>query len=67
MSRPESYHYHAYLLRLWREGPDAPWRAMVEDTGNGRKQAFPTLQHLIIFLEGVTDEQLLTKGDEHVD
>ena len=70
MSQPESYAYHAYLLRLWREGADAPWRAMVEETGNGRKHAFSTLQHLITFLEVLTDEQLLpqqTEGDTHVD
>ena len=69
MNQSETYVYHAYLLRLWREGADVPWRAMVEETGNGRKQTFPTLQHLITFLEELTDEQLLSmhpKGDNHV-
>ena len=70
MNEPETYCYHAYLLRLWREGEGAPWRAMVEDTGNGRKQAFSTLQHLIAFLEAQTGEKIVftpQKGDDYVD
>jgi hypothetical protein len=63
MNHSENYTYHAYLLRLWHEGGDASWRVMLEDTGNGRKQAFPTLQHLILFLEEVTNEQLIKQGD----
>jgi hypothetical protein len=42
--------YRSYLLRLWREGPDAPWRCQVQCVGRGRKRCFAGLAELFEFL-----------------
>lgn len=47
--------YQAYLLRLWRDGQQTPWRAMVEDPHTGQKQSFASLPHLFAFLERQID------------
>lgn len=41
--------YRSYLLRLWR-GADAQWRASLEDSRSGERQAFASLQHLAEYL-----------------
>jgi hypothetical protein len=46
--------YLAYLVRLWREGEGAPWRAMVEDPHSGERRGFGDLQSLFAFLEART-------------
>jgi hypothetical protein len=46
----ESYVYQAYLLRLWREGENATWRASLEDPRTGSRRSFATLEKLLTFL-----------------
>jgi hypothetical protein len=46
--------YHAYLLRLWREQPENPWRASLEDPHTGERQSFTNLEKLVCYLEGLT-------------
>ncbi|RME45195.1 MAG: hypothetical protein D6796_10805 [Caldilineae bacterium] len=48
-------HYRSYLLRLWRDGEHAPWRASLENTLTRKRYNFPTLKKLFEFLAG--DEQ----------
>jgi hypothetical protein len=43
--------YHAYLLRLWREGAQKPWRAELVSPHTGAKQHFATYVQLLVFLE----------------
>jgi hypothetical protein len=47
---PPSSRYQAYLLRLWREGPGAPWRAALEVPGGGDSFCFGTVGALFAFL-----------------
>ena len=47
--------YMAYLLRLWRERQEAPWRAMLENANSGERIAFATLPELFTYLESKTD------------
>lgn len=42
--------YQAYLLRLWREGQDAPWRASLEDPHTGQRLSFASDEQLLAFL-----------------
>ena len=42
--------YQAYLLRLWREGPGAPWRASLEPPGSAAPLRFGTVGTLFAFL-----------------
>ena len=48
--------YQAYMLRLWQESDDLPWRASLQNPHTGEQKNFATLVHLYAFL----DEQ--TKG-----
>jgi hypothetical protein len=42
--------YRAYLLRLWRDGPGAPWRASLEVPGGEAPVRFGTVGTLFAFL-----------------
>ncbi|MCA9972638.1 MAG: hypothetical protein KC425_20595 [Anaerolineales bacterium] len=50
-------HYHAYLLRLWRETPQGPWRVLLIAADGEEKQLFASLDGLFAFLETVTAGQ----------
>ncbi len=47
---PPLPYYQSYLLRVWPEPPDGPWRASLENVANGEKRAFAKLEDLIAFL-----------------
>lgn len=51
--------YHSYLLRLWRDDADHPWRAALQCTATGEKRAFADLPALLAFLveELLPDEE----------
>ena len=42
--------YRSYLLRLWREAPDAPWRCQVICVGTGRVCRFSCIAETLEFL-----------------
>jgi hypothetical protein len=48
--------YHAYLIRLWREGENRPWRATVEDAHTGERVGFANLRRMFEFLEDQTEK-----------
>ncbi len=49
-------HYFAYLLRLWRDGETAAWRASLEAPGHAGIVTFPDLEALVAFLKVQTGE-----------
>ena len=51
-------HYHSYLLRLWRDGANHPWRASLQCSATGEKFAFADMLTLFAFLveQVATDE-----------
>jgi len=51
--------YHSYLLRLWRDGANHPWRASLHCSATGEKFAFADLLSLFAFLL----EQAATDGN----
>jgi hypothetical protein len=48
--------YLAFLLRLWRDGDGAPWRASLENTSTGEAMPFAEIRMLMAYLEFVTGE-----------
>ena len=47
---PSPIRYQAYLLRLWRDGPGAPWRAALEVPGGAAPLRFGTVGALFAYL-----------------
>ena len=43
--------YHAYLIRLWQDHPQAPWRASAQSVRSGELVRFASLAALWQFLE----------------
>jgi hypothetical protein len=43
--------YYAYLLRIWREDQQSPWRASLQEAHAGQLLNFASLAQLIVFLE----------------
>jgi hypothetical protein len=50
-SSPEPTNYHAYLLRLWRDGSQQPWRASLHCSTTDVLHHFADVSHLIAFLQ----------------
>ena len=46
--------YLAYLLRLWRDHPEATWRATLQSPTNQESFSFATLDELFRFLQSQT-------------
>jgi hypothetical protein len=51
MKDGQQTNYHAYLLRLWRDGDKMPWRATLENPHSGERRGFASLAHLFAYLE----------------
>jgi hypothetical protein len=56
--------YQAYLLRLWQEGPQEPWRVLLQQVSNGERRVFPDLEALFAFLILATEEQPLPAASD---
>lgn len=53
-----------YLLSLWRDAADAPWRAVLRPTGDGARIVFPDVEALALFLLRMADSgELPEAGD----
>ncbi|MBU0494484.1 MAG: hypothetical protein KKA73_02120 [Chloroflexi bacterium] len=51
---PTPRRYHAYLLRLWQETPDRPWRASLQEAVTDQRHGFADLDRLLAFLQDET-------------
>lgn len=49
--------YHAFLLRLWREGARKPWRAELVSPHTGAKHHFTDQGQLLAFLAELTQAE----------
>lgn len=61
----KSLNYFSYLLRLWREGDAAPWRASLEDPHTGQRRNFARLQDLFEAIEEETGGKV-DKGESRL-
>jgi len=50
--------YAAFLIRLWRDENEGPWRVSVYDPHNGERWNFASLRQFFHFLETRTGERL---------
>lgn len=50
---PSAIMYRAWLLRLWRETPSAPWRIALENVSTGERQGFADLESMLAYLQTV--------------
>jgi len=48
--------YNAYLVRLWQDTPDTPWRASVQSVQSGKIVRFGSLYALFAFLKTETHD-----------
>jgi hypothetical protein len=46
--------YYAFLVRMWQEHPESPWRASAQNAQTGEKQMFANLEQLVAFLYAQT-------------
>jgi len=46
--------YQAYLLRLWWDGEQQPWRALLENPYTGERHGFASLEQLFVYLQEQT-------------
>ncbi|MCA9994676.1 MAG: hypothetical protein KDE56_02945 [Anaerolineales bacterium] len=51
-----SPNYHAYLLRLWREHANAPWRVSLQSAETRERHHFADLTSLVDFLEAQMEQ-----------
>jgi hypothetical protein len=51
---PNPSFYCAFLVRLWRDTPDAAWRASAQSVQSGETVRFGSLQALFEFLDAQT-------------
>jgi hypothetical protein len=51
------YEQHAFLVRLWRNGPEEPWRASVKSVTHEQEIHFSSPENLFLFLHGQIAEQ----------
>jgi len=49
--------YQAYLIRIWQDGQQAPWRASAQEVQSGEVKRFASLMALFAFLEAQTKSQ----------
>lgn len=47
--------YRAFLVRLWRNDPETPWRASAKDTQTGEQHYFASPENLFRFLHKETN------------
>lgn len=65
MSIPQPAPYLVYVLRLWCDGSNTPWRATLECARTGEQLPFTDLTALFAFLEAETQTSLMLSGAEY--
>jgi hypothetical protein len=57
----ETTNYKGYLVRIWRNDAEAPWRASAKDTTTGEQHHFAQLENLFSFLREEINKHHKTK------
>jgi hypothetical protein len=52
----KSTNYHSYLLRIWRDGPQRPWRVSMQCAATNTLHYFADTSHLLAFLQAQMDD-----------
>ena len=68
MQDSESACHQVYLLSLWRETANAPWRAALRQSGTSERIGFADLEALALFLLRLNDGRAQPHGStKHTD
>ncbi|MCP5098082.1 MAG: hypothetical protein GY943_21250 [Chloroflexi bacterium] len=67
MKETQPTEYLAYMLRLWREGDELPWRASIQNPHTGEQQSFASLERLFTYLKTQTDQQPPQEHQDHAE
>lgn len=62
-SNSERDNCQAYLVRMWRDSPQEPWRASLKIVLTGRELHFVSPEKLFLFLHRQTVDPLLDSED----
>ena len=54
--------YAAYMVRLWQDTPDGPWRASAQSVHSGEVVRFGSLEDLFAFI--LTESRSSESGEE---
>jgi hypothetical protein len=64
-ARTDQPRSHTFLLTLWREQEDGPWRAALRLADGGVRLGFADMEQLMEFLLGLTDHPHMTNRPRH--
>jgi hypothetical protein len=64
-NHPRPHNYDAFLVRIWRDSQETPWRASVQTVEDGRTIHFNNLQAVYAFLELRSIKRDLGKSDSN--
>lgn len=53
----DTYQVQSYLIRLWQDGENAPWRASATEVGTGQQHLFVSPEQLFSYLHKQTQQQ----------
>ncbi|MAT96581.1 MAG: hypothetical protein CL608_05505 [Anaerolineaceae bacterium] len=53
----------SYLLRLWREDAQSPWRASLQNVATNERIGFADLQSLFLFVQTQTEASSKSQKD----
>jgi hypothetical protein len=62
--REDQLHSHTFVLTLWREQDDRPWRAALRPADGGARLGFTDVEQLAAFLRGLADRCAPQSGEE---
>ncbi|GAB4581706.1 MAG: hypothetical protein Fur0022_44560 [Anaerolineales bacterium] len=48
---PPLSHYHSFLLRIWRDDEQTPWRVQLEDPHTGERRGFTSIEQMVTYLD----------------
>ena len=60
-STTSTYQYQSFLIRLWQDSEDAPWRVSTTHVTTGEQLFFDNLESLFIYLSRQTKTAVLPK------
>ena len=49
--------YRSYLLRLWKETPNTPWRVHLQSVHTGEQHRFPDVEQMLVFLRDALQDE----------
>lgn len=55
--------HRSYLLRLWKETPNTPWRVHLQSVHTGEQHRFSNLEQMLAFLRGTLEDEPGLKSD----